>query len=259
MGLCRRHGKHTTHPFVFISVLNAQHNRSIVNDTYRSDLCLLYPPHIIAIAALYLTFILNPSMRDVVLTHLHTEHEHSHVETADKSQSTPTPQPRRSSRQAHHTAPAESPKKPQDPITFLSELNVSLPLIATVAQEIISLYSLWDRYKEDAMPEAPRPTRDPAQSPFSGSASGSASPAKRSAPESRSASLNAGNSNAGTPMDTKEDPGESGYNEGNYMTPAFLSAILVKMREARLADMSHPASGRPVAINKMLERTQAAG
>lgn len=192
-------------------------------------------------------------MRDAVLPHLPTEHEHSQVTTPELS--TPAPQPRRSSRQAHHTATTESPKKPQDPIAFLADLNVSLPLIATVSQEIISLYSLWDRYKEDAMPEASRHNRDQAQSPFSGSTS-SASPTKRSAPESRSGSLNAGNSNAGTPMDTKE---ESAWSEGSYVTPAFLSAILVNMREARLADMSHPASGRPVAINKMLERTQAAG
>lgn len=195
-------------------------------------------------------------MRDAVLPHLPTEHGYSQVTTPELS--TPAPQPRRSSRQAHHTAPTESPKKPQDPIAFLADLNVSLPLIATVSQEIISLYSLWDRYKEDAMPEASRHNRDQAQSPFSGSTS-STSPTKRSAPESRSGSLNAGNSNAGTPMDTKEDSGESGWSEGSYVTPAFLSAILVKMREARLADMSHPASGRPVAINKMLERTQAAG
>ncbi|KAF9457251.1 cyclin-like protein [Collybia nuda] len=228
----------------------------IINDTYRSDLCLLYPPHIIAIAALYLTFILNPSMRDTVLPHLPTEHEHSRASMPQ--QSSAAPQPRRSSRQAHHTAPTDSPKKPQDPIAFLADLNVSLPLIATVSQEIISLYSLWDRYKEDAMSEAPRHNRDQAQSPFSGS-TGSTSPAKRSAPESRSGSLHAGNSNAGTPMDTREDLGETGWSDGSYVTPAFLSGVLMKMREARLADMSHPASGRPVAINKMLERTQAAG
>ncbi|RKO85283.1 cyclin-like protein, partial [Blyttiomyces helicus] len=31
----------------------------IVNDTYRTDLCLLYPPHIIALAAVYMTSALN--------------------------------------------------------------------------------------------------------------------------------------------------------------------------------------------------------
>lgn len=31
----------------------------IVNDSYRTDVCLLYPPHLIALAAIYLTVILN--------------------------------------------------------------------------------------------------------------------------------------------------------------------------------------------------------
>jgi cyclin C len=46
--------------------------------------------------------------------------------------------------------------------------------------------------------------------------------------------------------------------EENVVTPAFLTQLLVKMRENKLADVAHPASGRPVAVNKMLERTQAA-
>jgi len=54
---------------------------------------------------------------------------------------------------------ATTEKKPQqDPITFLSELNISFSLISTISQEIISLYTLWDRYKEDANPEAKIPS-----------------------------------------------------------------------------------------------------
>lgn len=228
----------------------------ILNDTYRSELCLLYPPHIIAIAALYLTLILHRPTRDIILTQLPSENgERPHQSTQPPEQTAPTPQPRRSSRQAHHAStPAEPPKKPQDPINFLAELNVSLPLIATVSQEIISLYTLWDRYKED---DAPKTSREQAQSPLTGSAS--ASSAKRSTAGSRSASVNAGNSSAATPMDVAEDSTEPGWSEGSYVTPAMLSVLLQRMREARLADISHSATGRPVAINKVLERTQAAG
>jgi cyclin-C len=133
---------------------------------------------------------------------------------------------------------------------------VSLPLIATVSQEIISLYTLWDRYKED---DAPRSSREQGQSPLTGSASESTSPAKRSTAGSRSASVNGGTSNAGTPMDVVEDSADPGWSEGSYVTPAMLSVLLQRMREARLADISHSTNGRSVAINKMLERTQAAG
>ncbi|KAG5645287.1 hypothetical protein DXG03_006589 [Asterophora parasitica] len=192
----------------------------IINDTYRSDLCLIHPPYLIAIAAIYLTFVLHVPTRQTVPPSLPA-----------------APQPRRSSRQAHHAS--DEPKKQQDPIGFFAGLNVSLPLIATVAQEILSLYALWERYKEGP-PDAARAGQSPA--------SGSVSPAKRSAT----------GSSAGTPMDA-EDNADGWAEEEEFVTPKFLSGLLTRMREGRLGDMSHPASGRPVAINKMLERTQAAG
>ncbi|KAF7354649.1 CYCLIN domain-containing protein [Mycena sanguinolenta] len=103
----------------------------IVNDSYRSELCLLYPPHLIAIAALYLTCIFHPATHAAVLA--------SGSVASGENTAPPDPPPRRSSRQA-----AER-KKPfaQDPLAFLAELNVSLPLIATIAQEIIAMYTLW--------------------------------------------------------------------------------------------------------------------
>lgn len=49
------------------------------------------------------------------------------------------------------------------------------------------------------------------------------------------------------------------FGYGGTITPLFLSLLLKRMKEAKLSDVMHPASGRPVAVNKMLERTQAAG
>jgi cyclin-C len=123
---------------------------------------------------------------------------------------------------------------------------VSMPLIATIAQEIISLYALWDRYTEDANAES-------AKNAFSAQGTSPYTPATGSkqtmSGSSGSGSMNSG-SNGGSPMDMREDV------EENVVTPAFLMQLLVKMRENRLADVAHPANGRPV--NKMLERTQAA-
>ena len=59
-------------------------------------------------------------------------------------------------------------------------------------------------------------------------------------------------SGAGTP-----DVIDIGTGDEPYITPSFLSATLLSMREARLTDLAH--NGRPVAVNKMLERTQAVG
>ena len=233
-----------------LSLTSLPLQRSIINDTYRSELCLVHPPHLIAIAAIYLTFILHPPTRP--------ELSSTSEPDADLSTEQTTPQRRRSSRQAHNATSAGQtpPKKPQDPITFLSQLNVSLPLIATIVQEIISLYTLWDRYKEDATPDAPKLSRDVSQSPMASSTA--TSPAKRlvsSSSRSGSASMRGGShsaSAAGTP-----DGIDVGVGDETYITPSFLSATLMSMREARLADLAH--TGRSVAVNKMLERTQAAG
>ncbi|KAJ3513375.1 hypothetical protein NLJ89_g2994 [Agrocybe chaxingu] len=217
---------------------------SIINDTYRSQLCLLHPPHLIAIASIYLTFILHPPARPDAAHTL----DQDHANESSPEHPTPARQPRRSSRQANH-APSHttSPKKPQDPIAFLADLNVSLPLVASIAQEIISLYTLWDRYKEDVSPEASKLARELTNSPMSSGAS----PLKRTG--SRSESGLASTSGGGTPSAENRD--DTVDPEGNYITPAFLSSVLQRMREAKLMDMAP----RPVAVNKRLERTLAAG
>lgn len=128
-------------------------------------------------------------------------------------------------------------------------MNVSMPLIATIAQEIISLYALWDRYIEDGNTESAKNSfSTPARSPYT---PGTGSKHTMSG-TSRSGSMNSG-SNDGSPIEVGEDREDT---EENVVTPAFLIQLLVRMRENRLADVAHPASGRPVAVNKMLERTQ---
>ena len=171
-------------------------NRFIINDTYRSELCLLYPPHMIAIAAIYLTLVLNDKTRDAI----------------QAQAGTPAPPPRRSSRTSSSSALRKpTPAAQQDFVGFMAGLRVSLPTIAMIAQEILSLYTLWERYS-DAAPE----------SGLGASAAG----------------------------DSVGD---------DVVTPAFLTQLLLRMREARLADLAHPATGQPMAVNKRLERTQAAG
>ncbi|KIJ59420.1 hypothetical protein HYDPIDRAFT_118514 [Hydnomerulius pinastri MD-312] len=215
---------------------------SIINDTYRSDLCLLYPPHLLAITALYLMLVLHAPTRELIQPKSHP----------GVSADTHASSPRRSSRQAS-TSSLGSKKTPQDFIGFFAGLNVSMPLIATIAQEMIATYSMWERYREDVdssdTARSAFHTQTRAGSPYSATTQGS----KRTLSGSRSGS----HSRVATPADGTEDlrrgEGES------VITPAVLLQVLTKMRENRLSDLAHPASGRPVAVNKMLERTQAAG
>ena len=239
-----------------LSLLLISSSRSIVNDTYRSQLCLLHPPHLIAIAAIYLTFILHPPVRP---DQSQSSDQDGLVEISPEH--SPVKQPRRSSRQASHASLAvpASPKKPQDPIAFLSELNISLPLIATIAQEIISLYTLWDQYREDVSPDTSKLTRELTNSPMPFGSS-----PKKLGSITRTESMRTSTSGVGTPgADGKDESAETmNVADGNFITPSFLSSVLQKMREARLmgvAPATPTITTRSVAVNKRLERTQAVG
>ncbi|KAL4067109.1 cyclin-like protein [Scleroderma yunnanense] len=217
---------------------------SIISDMYRSDLCLVHPPHLLAITALYLTLVLHAPTREQIK-------QKPHSAISDESHTSP----RRSSRQASASS-LGSTKKPQDFIGFFAGLNVSMPLIATIAQEVISLYSMWERYKEDT------DTSDTARSAFYGQQtsaqttrtgspySATTQSTSRVFPGSRSGS----HSRVSTPVEGPED-----VRRTDVFTPVLMMQTLTRMRESRLADLVHSTSGRPVAINKMLERAQAAG
>ncbi|KAF9078755.1 cyclin-like protein [Rhodocollybia butyracea] len=226
----------------------------IINDTYRSELCLLYPPHLIAITAIYLTLVLHtPTQNSIAQLLPYSTAFNSELASAGESTSTSatqsTPQPRRSTRQSLDgtSSSTSTPKKvpvQQDPIDFLADLNVSLSSISTIAQEIISMYNLWSRYREDATPEEPGQEATPI-----GGSGGS------------------GNMGTGTGsamvVDDNVGPNDDNngwhFGEGTIITPHFLSLMLMRMREVRISDLAHPASGRPVVVNRMLERTGAGG
>ena len=255
--------------FVIILLRNTHHSciyRSIINDTYRSQLCLLHPPHLIAIAAIYLSFIIHPPLRQE--PQISDDLEVSHR------------QPRRSSRQASNHSHKKAQHQAQDPITFLAELNVSLPLVASISQEIISLYALWDQYKEDITPDASRLARELTGSPpTSGTTPGRQNKASSSRSNSRgylSHYQSQSQSSADTPItDTNEtldnlQDSRSG-SSGKYVTPAFLSLLMMKMREMKVSDVAATqppssavrttsnVSGKRTAVNKRLERAQAGG
>ncbi|KAF8607701.1 C/H/G cyclin, partial [Ceratobasidium sp. AG-I] len=96
----------------------------LINDTYRTDLCLIHPPWIIAVAAIYLALVLHNQTR-------------AKLTPPSKPSVNPT------GGGSKHSAAAQNKY-----IRFLAGLNVSLPEVATVAQEMISLYALWDQLGE---------------------------------------------------------------------------------------------------------------
>lgn len=61
---CRWHGECDPVSFVYAKHLNAKSfprlTRFVLNDTYRFDVPLIYPPHLIAIASIFLALVLHP-------------------------------------------------------------------------------------------------------------------------------------------------------------------------------------------------------
>ncbi|KAI0084168.1 cyclin-like protein [Irpex rosettiformis] len=203
----------------------------IINDTFRSDLCLLYPPHLIAITAIYLTLVIHSSTRDSIGLH-----------SSDSSSGSN----RRSPRSSH----SHSKKPTQDIVGFMAGLNVSMEIIASIAQEIICQYTLWERYKEEKGEASARGSfATELQSSMSSGLKRTASGQLRAASVARSRD--------GTPVDsTQRIVGRT--RQPAVVTPAFLAQLLIRMREAKMADMAHPATGRPMALDKRLERAQNA-
>ncbi len=221
-------------------------------------MCRLYPPHWVAIAALSLTFVLDPGTR--VSLHLTpiSEESPSHSQSSSQPPSISATPPRRSSRTA-----AGSPKrqKTSDIVEFMAGLNVNMALVATIVQEMISLYTLWERYKDDAS--------DPISLPFGGSnhfssLPGSASGSRRVAAVRSGSVLSGGTmtSSSGTPTASEDIQHQHiGQSHGHtFVTPGYLSRLLLKMREGKLADIGHGLGNpRLTAHNKRLDRAQTAG
>ncbi|KAI0739316.1 cyclin-like protein [Irpex lacteus] len=200
----------------------------IINDTFRSDLCLLYPPHLIAVTAIYLTLVLHSSTRDSIGLH--------------SSEPTLTDS-RRTSRGSTHQK-----QSTQDVIGFMAGLNVNMEVIASIAQEIISRYTLWERYREDVVEASARGSFASDHTTTSLKRTASGTQRGTSSVRSRDA----------TPVDSTQRVAGSRTRQPAVITPTFLTQLLVRMREGKMADMAHPATGRPMALDKRLERTQNA-
>ncbi|BGP38873.1 RNA polymerase II holoenzyme cyclin-like subunit [Rhodotorula kratochvilovae] len=191
----------------------------IINDTFRSSLCLVHPPHLIAVAAIYLAFALHPppSAAAQILPPSADTDLSSTAPTAAGSVSSRT---RRQSTDAG--APAATPSSGgtgpgghSDAVTFLASLQVDASLVREIVQEIVALYELWAQLEAGA----------------SSSSSSGASPAAQA--------MGVGASRPGTPA-RPQGPDEK------------VIAILRRMQEQRMRDIRDERG-------KQAQAAQAAG
>lgn len=127
----------------------------IINDTYRTDVCLLYPPFLVAIAAIYLSLVNSDRINAQPQSQSPDDMQITPETTAPTPASNAGPTPAAGATSPSQTAQTANPTSINpDPITFLASLNVSLASVATIAQEMISFYSLSSRYVDESGPSA---------------------------------------------------------------------------------------------------------
>lgn len=139
---------------------------NIINDSYNTDLTLLYPPHIIAITAIFLAVVVRPAGQPSGLQ--------NYASSSSSAQGSPLPSPGGmnppsagpSSFPAMSAAAAQnafgtglSGYKAAGPkigklVDWLAESNVDMRAIVDATQELVSLYDVWEQYNERTCREA---------------------------------------------------------------------------------------------------------
>lgn len=103
----------------------------VLNDHYFTDLPLLHPPHVIAIAAMVIAVTLGPTQTGInMLTAANMQTAMSNL----------------SNQQAGNAG--GSPARMQLMMNWLADSTVDIEAVADCVQEMVSLYEVWEQYNE---------------------------------------------------------------------------------------------------------------
>lgn len=186
-------------------------HRFIINDSFRTELCLLYPPHYIAVAALYMTCVLHNSLS----SKLHPPSNGGPYVAASAVQS-----PATTDAASGTLTPTTSGSSPRDDIlNFLADLNISIELIGTICQQILTMYDLWDCFTDGSEQDQAR---------------------------------RADRQNSHRQYTYQHQPIPPPVQ--NLITEREIAELVVRMRTERELQLGHPSSGRPVGENPRLVR-----
>ncbi|KAF8943732.1 hypothetical protein BGZ47_005116 [Haplosporangium gracile] len=153
----------------------------VLNDSYRTDVCLFYAPHMIALAALYIICVVHAEQYNDNNNNNGSGSGHS-ISSGSGSSSTPNPMDdsgilghnnihlaQLNSANSAIKAPGASGGSQNTPTTsssssegqginnrnmvqWFADLNVDIEEIIEITQEILSLYSIWKDYEEEQVP-----------------------------------------------------------------------------------------------------------
>jgi len=111
---------------------------SIVNDSYTTDLPLLYPPHVIAITAIFLAVVLRPAQAAGLQAH----------------SSSPALSGSAAANALSGFGFRQSPQKMGKLVDWLAESGVEMESVVDATQEMVTLYECWEGYSERSVKEA---------------------------------------------------------------------------------------------------------
>jgi len=113
---------------------------SIVNDHYNTDLPLMYPPHIIAVTAMFLAIVLRPAQSGLQAHAAATSATAMHGALQQGLGAM-------TGGKGHHA-------KVMKMVEWLAESKIDLEAVIYATQELISLYEVWENYSERPCKEA---------------------------------------------------------------------------------------------------------
>ncbi|PWN31665.1 cyclin-like protein [Meira miltonrushii] len=122
----------------------------VLNDTYRTDVLLLYPPHLVAVAAIFLAFVLHDPTRERLMRSKRI------MDDRRERYKTSMLHPRESKNKSATLAKTQEmsasnpPVPPPDAMTFLAALNVDLGAVGEIVQEMLGLYDIWHKVGNNA-------------------------------------------------------------------------------------------------------------
>lgn len=146
-------------PIFGLSNEETQLAHSIINDSYSTDLVFLYPPHVLAIVAVFLAVVLRPAGQPAGLQ-AHSTHAaglQSPPQASPTSASGFSPTVSSSAAQqaflGGFSGLKQAGPKLSKLVDWLAESKVDMNAVIDATQEMISLYDVWESYSERACKE----------------------------------------------------------------------------------------------------------
>ncbi|WRT63298.1 uncharacterized protein IL334_000203 [Kwoniella shivajii] len=127
----------------------------ILNDTYRTDVHLLYPPYVIALSAVYIAFCLT-SMNSSARTRTSSSQLHNISSSTNSNELLGLPSP------------------PSSASEFLAGFQVSLPTLFACVQDIVCLYNIWESFEPSSMRQSSSQSQSQSQAQAQSQAQGHA-------------------------------------------------------------------------------------